>query len=73
MNDGNDTMRGTILADGTIKLVTDAISAANHDNADQFVAAIARLAGGETTVEARDDVRHDHEHHHHEEGHHHHQ
>jgi hypothetical protein len=59
-----------ILGDGTIKTTTDAVSAANHDNAEQFLRAMARLAGGETTREARKDAKH-HEHHAHDsQGHH---
>jgi hypothetical protein len=35
-----------ILDDGTIKTSTDAISGANHMNAEQFLKEIGRLAGG---------------------------
>jgi hypothetical protein len=49
-----------------IKTTTDAVSAANHDNAEQFLRAMAHLAGGETKRERRTDVkphhRHAHEH-----------
>lgn len=51
-----------ILDDGTIKTTTDAVSAANHDNAEQFLRAMAHLAGGETKRERRTDVK---PHHHH--------
>ena len=48
-----DALKIEVLADGTIKTTSDAVSAANHDNAEQFLLAMARLAGGETTREAR--------------------
>ena len=67
---GSDTLKIEILQDGTIKTTTDPISSANHDNAEQFLEAMARLAGGETTREARGG--HDHHHHHHDHDHHHH-
>src|SRR5450759_4262959 len=41
-----DRFRIEILEDGTIKTTTDAVSAANHDNAEQFLRAMANLAGG---------------------------
>ena len=55
-----------ILEDGTIKTTTDAVSAANHDNAEQFLRAMAQLAGGETKRERRTDVKpHHHDRHQH--------
>jgi hypothetical protein len=52
-----------ILDDGTIKTTTDEVGAANHDNAEQFLRAMARLAGGETTRRRRDaKPRHAHSH-----------
>ena len=62
-----DTMSIEILSDGTIKVTTDPISAANHANADAFLKCIAQLAGGEVTREKRPDRHHahqDHGHHH---------
>lgn len=59
-----DTLKIEILEDGTIKTTSDAVSAANHDNAEQFLRAMARLAGGETTREARKNVKHSHSHNH---------
>ncbi|MHB8412531.1 MAG: hypothetical protein ACYDDI_11385 [Candidatus Acidiferrales bacterium] len=52
-----------ILEDGTIKTTSDAVSAGNHDNAEQFLRAMARRAGGETTREARQDAKPHHHHH----------
>lgn len=71
-----DTLRIEILVDGTIKTVSDPISAPNHDNAARFVKAMSLLAGGETKVEKRTDAEalarvkhHKHDHgHSHEEG-----
>jgi hypothetical protein len=55
-----------ILEDGTIKTTTDAVSAANHDNAEQFLRAMAHLAGGQTERERRTDVKlHHHDAHQH--------
>lgn len=50
----NDTMKITILEDGTIKLETDKVSMPNHSNAEAFVREVARLAGGTT------DIKHKH-------------
>ena len=60
-----DKMKIEILLDGTIKTTTDAVSKASHDNAEQFLRATAKLAGGETTRTRRTDInpaRHVHEH-----------
>jgi hypothetical protein len=57
-----DTLTIKILDDGTIMTSSDAVSAANHESAEQFLRAMARLAGGETTREARKDVKHGHSH-----------
>ena len=53
-----------ILQDGTIKTTTDDIGAVNHDNAEQFLRAMARLAGGETTRRRRTDAKPSHAHSH---------
>lgn len=45
-----------ILPDGTIKTTTDAVSAANHDNAESFLRTIAKLAGGIFTRKIREDL-----------------
>ena len=55
-----------ILEDGTIKTITDEVSAPNHDNAEQFLRAMAHLAGGETKRQRRNDVKpHRHDEHQH--------
>jgi hypothetical protein len=59
---GGDTMKLTILADGTIKTETDPISPANHDSAEAFLKAMAKLAGGETIRVAKPGTHHHHEH-----------
>jgi hypothetical protein len=57
----NDEMTIEILEDGTIKTTTNPISGANHQNAEEFLKSMARLAGGETTRVRRND-RHEHGH-----------
>lgn len=59
-----DTLAIEILEDGTIKTTTDAVSGANHANAEQFLKFIATLAGGETTRTRRGDVHSHHGHSH---------
>ena len=59
-----DALKIEVLADGTIKTTSDAVSTVNHDNAEQFLLAMARLAGGKTTREARTGLKHAHQHHH---------
>jgi len=57
-----DAFQIEILADGTIKSTMDAVSPANHDNAEQFLKAMAHLAGGETVRQPRTDIKgHRHE------------
>jgi hypothetical protein len=41
-----DKMTFEILEDGTITIETDAVSGKNHKNADEFLSAIEKLAGG---------------------------
>jgi hypothetical protein len=53
-----------IAEDGAIKVTVDGISGANHTNADSLVGAVAKLAGGQTSVKRRSDHRHDHVHNH---------
>ena len=43
-----DSMRITILEDGTIKTETDRVSAPNHSNAESFLRLMATLTGGKT-------------------------
>ena len=64
-----DKMSGSIMQDGTIRLVTDSISPANHASADEVKAEIIRLGGGKATTEERNErhshaLAHDHEHEH---------
>lgn len=51
-----DAMQIEILEDGTIKTTTDAVSGANHSNAEEFLRFVARECGGETTRTRRSDV-----------------
>ena len=57
-----DEIQIEILADGTIKVTTDPVSAANHLNAEQFLRFVSTLAGGPTKITRRSG--HDHTHHH---------
>lgn len=64
-----DALEITILEDGTIRTTTDAVSGANHANAEQFLKYMATLAGGETSRTGRGEKHghththgHDHEH-----------
>jgi hypothetical protein len=59
-----DNLTIEIMDDGTIKTTTDAVSAANHSNAEGFLAHMARLAGGERKRARRGDVEHSHDHSH---------
>lgn len=61
----NDALTIEILEDGTIRTTTDAVSGANHANAEQFIAYMATLAGGQTTRAKRGDVQSHHHHHDH--------
>lgn len=61
-----DSLAIEILEDGTIKTTTDAVSGANHANAEQFLKYMATLTGGETTRTKRGDVAAHHHHHHHD-------
>lgn len=56
-----DDIQIEILEDGTIKVITDPVSGANHANAEQFLRDMAAKAGGET-VRRRKGAGHAHEH-----------
>ena len=43
-----DSLRITILEDGTIRTETDRVSAPNHSSAEGFLNFISRLAGGKS-------------------------
>ena len=58
-----DKLTIEILADGTLKTTSDAISSANHDNAENFIRNVATLAGGDTSRSIREDLpKHVHRH-----------
>ena len=46
-----DTITVEILEDGTIKVITEGISAGNHRNADEALKMLADLMGGPVTTE----------------------
>lgn len=45
-----DTMQVDILADGTLKIATDPVSAANHGGAEMMLREIFKSIGGEVTT-----------------------
>ena len=49
----DDILDLEILADGTVKVTTPHISAANHRSADEFMTFLARECGGEVTKTKR--------------------
>lgn len=42
-----DTIKVTILADGTIRTETDPVSAPNHQSAEEFLRSVNFLSGGD--------------------------
>jgi hypothetical protein len=52
----------TVLPDGRIRTSAGKISAVNHANAEQFLAFMARLLGGKTTVTKRKEAALEREH-----------
>jgi hypothetical protein len=56
-----DTIKVTILEDGTIKIETDKVSMPNHTNAENFLMAITQAAGGTVERERKSGV-HTHTH-----------
>ncbi len=61
---GQDVIEVEILEDGTVKIVTDPISPANHTSADKLLSALQAALGGAATREKRKDAtaRHAHAH-----------
>jgi hypothetical protein len=59
----DDVINVTVLADGTIRSVTDPISPANHSSADKFFKLMAELAGGDVE-KSRRSHKHTHVHEH---------
>ena len=58
----SDSIRITIETDGTIKLVTDEISLANHATAEDVIQQILTLSGG--ALQRNQRSTHTHHHHH---------
>jgi len=48
-----DQLHVTILDDGRVRIDTDAISLANHLGADELLAFLGRLLGGETITQPK--------------------
>lgn len=56
-----DTWTVTVLPDGMVKIETDGVSQANHLSAENAIAEINRLLGGQTeTVQKRKGHTHSH-------------
>lgn len=55
-----DTIKVTILEDGTIRTDNDRISGPNHSSAEQFMRDIAKLAGGKLEIEKKRPSAHHH-------------
>lgn len=51
-----DRLRISVLADGTVKSTSDAVSPENHQAAEAFLKMLAALTGGESHREARGDA-----------------
>lgn len=67
-----DTLRVTVLPDGTLKVETDAVSMPNHMSAERLLLELAKAQGGESKRERLPHHHHhthahthDHEHDHH--------
>jgi hypothetical protein len=58
-----------ILEDGTIKIVTSKVSAANHLKAEKLLKDVTALSGGEVSKAKRKGVGHSHTHNHNVAGH----
>ncbi len=60
-----DNITINVLDDGSVQVITDGVSSVNHTSADNLVAMIAKLAGGETNVKKRKEGHtHSHSHSH---------
>lgn len=57
LSGGFDSIPWEILADGTISIKTDRISGTNHVSADELLAGLAEVMGGDYKVEKRKDVK----------------
>lgn len=58
--DSQDAIKIEILADGTLKVTTDPISAANHMNAEDLLQFLQEKCGGSVSITARDPHQHSH-------------
>jgi hypothetical protein len=57
-----DTITVEILADGSLKTATDAVSAANHSNAEKFLMDLAQGMGGKVQRVRKGHHTHTHKH-----------
>jgi len=67
-----DAIKYEILEDGTITTDNNQISGKNHQSADELLADLADLLGGEVDVKKKQGHAHSHSHSHAHGGHHHH-
>jgi len=68
-----DTFQIEVLEDGTLSIDTDGFTPQQHQQADEFVAELGKLMGGEVVVKEKRSHAKQHGHHHdHQHGHHHH-
>lgn len=55
-----DTIKITVLSDGTIKIDTDPISGPNHVNAEGLIREMVKLAGGDAERKNKHGIAHTH-------------
>lgn len=67
-----DSIKYSILEDGTISIDTDEISGTNHASADELLKSLFDAMGGKRTAKAKGRLGRHHAHHHGHGGHHHH-
>ena len=59
-----DTMKITVLPDGSLKVETDKVSAANHMSAEGFLREAGKLMGGKQERKRKIGSTHSHSHEH---------
>lgn len=59
-----DEMKITVLPDGSLKIETGRVSAANHMSAEGFIREASRLLGGKVERKAKHGHTHSHDHNH---------
>ena len=59
-----DQMNIEVLEDGTIRFDTGAFSGKNHQSAEDFLALVEEMAGGDANRSPKKDAKKAHHHHH---------